>query len=145
MINFRLDNNCVDDLLALTRNKYPLDRALAKQICSGSNPTSPRAQVYGCYKDGKELVAIMTATYTLFFPHEDGTKVVQISGAYTKEEERHSGFASQLIKAIESDAVKYYHADYLCCDATAAELYEKNGFIPAPAGEKRMWKPLRKV
>ncbi len=137
MINFRLDENSVDDLISMTG----INKELAKSICSGENPVSPCTQVYGCYEHN-ELVAIMTATYSIVFPHEDGTRMVHISGARTKLEHRNKGFATTLLRAIERDAIEGFHADYLCCDSTANELYKKNGFQEAPSNESRLWKQL---
>ncbi len=141
MINLRLDENSVNDLLRLVNGRYPLTRDIAEQICSSEHPTKPCTHVYGAYYNGNQLVAIMTATYSIVFPHEDGIRMVHISGAYTKEEYRHQGYATSLLKAIERDAKDYFHADYLCCDSTMDKLYEKNGFV-APKVETRLWKPL---
>ena len=142
MINLRLDENSIDDLLNLVKDKYPLTEDIAKDICKGTNPVDACTQVYGCYNVGVELVAIMTATYFTVFPHEDGTRVVHISGAYTREDMRGNDLASILIQAIEDDARKYFHADYLCCDSVADELYLSMGFEPAPSCENRLWKRL---
>ena len=96
-----------------------------------------------CNENGKsELVSIMTATYSIVFPHRDGTRMVHVSGAYTKDNFRHQGYASTLLKAIERDARDYFHADYICCDSTANRLYKKNGFQEAPTDETRLWKQL---
>ena len=138
MINFRLDENSVNDLVMMTG----IDKELARLLCSGENPVSSCTQVYGCYENN-ELVAIMTATYSIVFPHEDGTRMVHISGAYTKFEYRNLGFATMLLRAIERDAIDCFHADYLCCDSTANELYIKSGFVKAPSDETRLWKQLR--
>ena len=143
MINFRLDRSSVSDLLELVQGKYPLSEDLALQICDGSNPVTPRTQVYGVYKEGLELVSIMTATYLIVFPNADGSRVVHISGAYTKESERHKKYAASLLAAIEKDAVEHFGADYLCGDSTADELYEKNGFEKTPEKETRLWKRLK--
>ena len=145
MKNLRLDENNINTLLDFTREIFPLTKEVANIICIGTDPIDPCTQVYGVFCDKNEeneLVSIMTATYSLVFPHEDGTRVVHISGAYTKEKYRNRGYASILLKAIEKDAKDYFHADYLCCDSTANELYEKNGFITAPIGETRLWKQI---
>ena len=133
----RLNANNMSDLLTLTDGKYPP----AREICSAVPPVAPCTRVYGCYADG-ELVAMMTATYSIVFPHKDGSRMVQISGAYTKEEYRHQGLATKLLSLIQYDAMKYFHADYLCCDSTANGLYEKFGFKSAPEDETRMWKKV---
>ena len=147
MINYRLDKNAVDELLRLTEGIYPLTKQIAEQICDGSHPLSPRTQVYGAFDNSNgtksELVSIMTATYCIYFPHKDGTKAVHISGAYTREDMRGNGYASDLLKAIESDARTYFLADYMCCDSTEDGLYENMGFIKASHSENRLWKPLR--
>lgn len=141
MINLRLDENNIDELLKFVDGKYPLTKELAHSICIGTNPVNPCTQVYGVYEKN-ELVSIMTATYCIVFPHKDGTRIVHISGAYTKDNFRHRGYASTLLKAIEKDARDYFHADYICCDSTANELYKKNGFQEAPVNESRLWKQL---
>ena len=144
MINLRLSENNVDELLDFCEGKYPLTKEVAHNICLGTHPVNPCTQVYGtfCNKNGKnELVAIMTATYSIVFPHRDGTKIVHISGAYTKDNFRNRGYVSDLLKAIERDARDYFHADYMCCDSIANELYKKNGF-KEPDIETRLWKQL---
>ena len=145
MINLRLDENNIDELLELVKDKYPLTEELARSICIGAHPINPCTQVYGAFsnENGKsELVSIMSATYCIVFPHRDGTRIVHISGVYTKDNFRHPGHASTLLKAIEEDAKTYFQADYICCDSTVDELYKKNGFQEAPADESRLWKPL---
>ena len=142
MINLRLDENSIDDLIDFSKDIFPITRQTACQICSSLNPTEPCTHVYGCYHNGIELVSIMTATYAVVFPHKDGTRMVHISGAHTKEGFRHQGYATELLKAIEQDATKYFHADYICCDSTVDELYENFGFRPAPLEETRLWKQL---
>ncbi len=142
MINFRLDENSISDLLNFVGDKYPITKDLATKICKGVHPTHACTQVYGCYHYEMGLVAIMTATYSIVFPHNDGTRMVHISGAYTKENMRGRGYASMLLKAIERDAQDYFHADYLCCDSTVNDLYIQNGFIAAPFCETRMWKRI---
>lgn len=144
MLNLRLDENNIDELLDFCKEKYPLTKEVAHNICIGTHPVNPCTQVYGafCNENGKsELVAIMTATYSLVFPHEDGTRIVHVSGAYTKDNFRHQGYASDLLKTIERDARDYFHADYICCDSIANDLYKKNGF-QEPTEETRLWKPL---
>ena len=143
MINLRLDENNIDELLDFCEGKYPLTREVAHDICVGTHPVSPCTQVYGafCNENGKsELVAIMTATYCIVFPHRDGTRIVHVSGAYTKDNFRHQGYASALLRAIEKDARTYFHADYICCDSVADSLYEKHGFQRASV--TRLWKQL---
>lgn len=145
MINLRLDENNVDELLDFVKDKYPLTKEVAYNICIGTQPVYPCTQVYGafCNEDDKsELVAIMTATYCIVFPHKDGTRMVHLSGAYTKDNFRHQGYASALLKAIERDAREYFRADYICCDSKANQLFEKNGFQEAPSDETRVWKRL---
>ena len=140
MVNYRLNENCILDLLQISRQGgYPVTIGIAIEICKGTEPVEPCTQVYGIYNRRRELVSVMTATYALVFPESTGTRIVQISGAYTKEEFRHRGFATSLINAIRSDAIEHFHADYLCCDSTADSLYRKTGFVPAPADETRMW------
>ena len=140
MINFRLDENSVDDLLALTKGEFPITREEALAICSSVHPTMPCTRVYGCYHNGTELVASMTATYSIVFPHADGSRIVHISGASTRPDMRHKGLATTLLEAIESDARDYFHADYLCCDSIADKFYEKNGYRLAQ--ESRLWKKI---
>lgn len=145
MVTLRLDENNIDELLDLCKGKYPLTKEVAYSICIGTHPVNPRTQVYGafCNESGKsELVAILTATYCIVFPHRDGTRMVHISGAYTKENFRHQGYASALLQAVERDARDCFHADYICGDSTANEIYFKNGFQKAPAEETRIWKQL---
>ncbi len=144
MINLRLNESNIDELLDFCKGKYPLTKEVAHNICLGTHPVNPCTQVYGIFynENGKsKLVAIMTATYSIVFPHEDGTRIVHISGAYTKDNFRNKGYASDLLKAIERDARDYFHADYMCCDSVANELYKKNGF-KEPDVETRLWKPL---
>ena len=144
VINLRLNENNIDELLDFCKGKYPLTKKVAYNICLGTHPVNPCTQVYGafCNENGKsKLVAIMTATYSIVFPHEDGTRIVHISGAYTKDNFRNRGYASDLLKAIERDARDYFHADYMCCDSIANDLYKKNGF-KEPDVETRLWKQL---
>lgn len=143
MIILRLDENNINELLDFCKGKYPLTKEVAKDICIGTNPVKPCTQVYGAFfneNEKNELVAIMTATYSIVFPHKDGTRIVHISGAYTKDNFRHKGYASALLETIERDAKTYFHADYICCDSVADNLYEKNGFIESSA--TRLWKQL---
>ena len=145
MINFRLDRNQTGDLLCLAAGRYPLTEETAREICGGGHPSAPCTQVYGAYANGNgksELVAIMTATYSIVFPHKDGSRMCHVSGAYTREDMRHQGYASALMRAIERDAAECFHADYLCCDSTADALYRHMGFVPAPEDETRLWKKL---
>ena len=145
MINLRLDENNIDELLDFCKGKYPLTREVAHNICIGTHPVNPCTQVYGAFcneNEKSELVAILTATYCIVFPHKDGTRMVHISGAYTKENFRHQGYASALLRAVEKDARDYFHADYICGDSTANQVYFKNGFQKAPAEETRIWKQL---
>ncbi len=140
----RLSKDNINELLDFCKGKYPLTKEVAHNICIGTHPVNPCTQVYGVFynENGKsELVAIMTATYSIVFPHEDGTRIVHISGAYTKDNFRNRGYASDLLKAIERDARDYFHADYMCCDSIANELYKKNGF-KEPDVETRLWKQL---
>ena len=143
MIILRLDENNIEELLDFCKGKYLLTKEVARNICIGTHPVNPCTQVYGAFfnENGKnELVAIMTATYSIVFPHRDGTRIVQISGAYTKDIFRHQGYASALLRAIERDARDYFYADYICCDSTVNNLYKKNGF--QEAHETRLWKQL---
>lgn len=145
MINLRLDENNIDELLEFVNGKYPLTKEVAYNICVGAHPVNPCTQVYGAFsnENGKsELVAIMTATYSIVFPHRDGTRMVHVSGAYTKDNFRHQGYATALLNAIERDAKDCFHADYICCDSTANDLYKKNGFKETLANETRLWKQL---
>ena len=145
MINLRLDESNMEELLGFCEGKFPLTKEVAHNICIGTHPVNPCTQVYGafCNENGKsELVAIMTATYSIVFPHKDGTRMVHISGAYTKDNFRHQGYASTLLRAIERDARDCFHADYICCDSTVNSLYKKNGFQEAPTDETRLWKQL---
>lgn len=135
----RLTESSIEVLFNLIQEKYPLTNEIAKEICTGNLPTKPCTQVYGCFRDTK-LVAIMTATYYIVFPHEDGTRIVYISGAYTKESERHKRYATMLLNAIEEDAVNYFNADYICCDSQADELYLHNDFKLSNC--TRLWKQL---
>lgn len=140
-MNHRLNKDNIELLLNFTDGIYPLTREIANNICIGTDPVSTCTQVYGIInKETNELVSIMTATYMIVFPHEDGTRVVHISGAYTKDNYRHQGHASTLLKAIENDAKNYFRADYLCCDSKANKLYESNGF--SVSTETRLWKQL---
>ncbi len=145
MINLRLDENNIEELLDFCKGKCPLTKEVARNICIGTHPVNPRTQVYGAFCNGNgksELVAIMTATYSIVFPHRDGARMVQVSGAYTKDNFRHQGYASTLLRAIERDARDCFHADYICCDSTANNLYKKNGFQETPTYETRLWKHL---
>ena len=145
MTILRLNENNIDELLDFCEGKLPLTKEVALDICMGVCPVNPCTQVYGAFhtENGKnELVAIMTATYSIVFPHSDGTRMVHISGAYTKDNFRHQGYASTLLKAIEEDARDYFNADYICCDSTANNLYKANGFQEAPSNETRLWKQL---
>jgi GNAT superfamily N-acetyltransferase len=143
MLYVRLDETNINELLDFCEGKYPLTREVACDICIGAHPVSPCTQVYGafCNENGEsELVAIMTATYCIVFPHRDGTRIVHVSGAYTKDNFRHRGYASALLETIERDARTYFHADYICCDSVADSLYEKHGL--QKASETRLWKQL---
>ena len=143
MKNDRLSRDRVADLLHLAEvGRYPLNEKLAGELCSAEDPTGPCTLVYGLDDEDGNLVSIMTATYSITFPHEDGYRMVHISGAYTREDCRHQGLASRLLSSIERDARTYFKAHYLCCDSTARELYERSGFQEAPEDETRMWKPL---
>jgi len=145
MINLRLDENNIDELLDFCKGKLPLTKEVAHDICMGVHPFNPCTQVYGVfYNENRKskLVAIMTATYSIVFPHRDGTRMAHVSGAYTRDNFRHQGYASTLLKAIEKDARDYFHADYICCDSTANKLYKANGFQEAPDDETRLWKQL---
>ena len=145
MINLRLNENNIEELLGFCEGKYLLSKEVARNICIGAHPVNPCTQVYGAFfnENGiSELSAIMTATYSIVFPHRDGSRMVHVSGAYTKDDFRHQGYASALLKAIERDAKDYFHADYICCDSTANRLYKKNGFHEAPTDETRLWKQL---
>ena len=145
MKNFRLDENNISELLAFVDGIYPLTEEIARKICVGTDPACPCTQVYGAFDNKGEhsvLASIMTATYSVVFPHKDGSRIVHLSGAYTKDDFRHQGYASILLNAIEKDARYYFYADYICCDSTANELYLKNGFKVAPAEETRLWKQL---
>ena len=145
MINLRLDENNVDELLDFCEGNFPLTKEVARNICIGTHPVNSCTQVYGAFcneNEKSELVAIMTATYSIVFPHRDGTRIVHVSGAYTKYNFRHQGYASALLRAIEKDARDCFHADYICCDSTANRLYKKNGFQETPTDETRLWKQL---
>lgn len=77
------------------------------------------------------------------FPHSDNPtgNIVHISGAYTKKEYRGKGYATLILKEIEKNALNM-HADYICCDSSADELYLKHGFTKS--SESRLWKQLQK-
>lgn len=139
-ISNRLTKSCINDLIDLVKYEKPLTKDIANAICIGENPDKPCTQVYGIYNSNK-LISIMTATYSIVFPHIDGTKVVQISGAYTHPDYRHKGYATKLLKIIEKDAKKYFKADYICLDSEADELYTKNGYIKSK--DSRLWKKLK--
>lgn len=139
-ISNRLTKSCINDLIDLVKDERPLTKDIANVICIGENPDKPCTQVYGIYNNNK-LISIMTATYSIVFPHMDGTKVVQISGAYTHPDYRHKGYATKLLKIIEKDAKKYFKADYICLDSEADELYTKNGYIKSK--DSRLWKKLK--
>ena len=141
MKNHRLDKDRIPKLLELAKiGGYPLTEEVAKEFCRGEDPIRPCTMVYGIEREDGALAAMLTATYSLVFPHVDGYRMVHISGAYTREDMRHRGFVSVLLSAIEEDAKTYFKAHYLCCDSTAPELYEKAGFLPS--SETRMWKVL---
>ena len=146
MINLRLDENMISDLVRLSDQEdfpYHLTKEDAARFCIGTTPTEQSVQTYGAYHDGKDLVSVMTATFCRIFPHKDSPngKMVHISGAYTHPEYRNQGHALTLLNAIERDAVSF-GADYLCCDSTVDTLYQKAGFVSSPQNEERMWKKL---
>ena len=146
MRSVRLDNGSAADLAAFSKTEgfpYVLDEDTARLYCSGIPPAAPCMQTYGIYDENGMLAAVMTATFCLVFPHNDSPhgRIVHISGAFTREDRRKRHYASTLLSAIENDAYKYFHADYLCCDSTADRLYVSHGFIRT-CGETRLWKPL---
>ena len=139
----RLSKDSVKDIIELLKehNSYLTEEMLDK-YCNVDEPVSPSTHIYGYYDNG-ELVSIMTATFCFVFPHKDSPsgRIVQISGAYTKEEYRHRKLASMLLHDIEEDAKLYFDADYLCCDSTADNLYLSSGF--EESSESRLWKKLK--
>ena len=144
LTNHRLNESCIKDLHGLIRGVYPLpEPAVLQAMCSAKDPGAPVTQVYGIYHEN-ELVSVMTATYCYVFPHADSPqgKVVHISGAYTRPDMRRRGLAAQILQAIEQDAVRCFHADYMCCDSVADRLYTRAGFVHSPEDETRLWKQL---
>ena len=78
MKNDRLSRDRVADLLHLAEvGRYPLDEKLAGELCSAEDPTGPCTLVYGLDDEDGNLVSIMTATYSITFPHEDGYRMVR--------------------------------------------------------------------
>ena len=139
MVVRRLEVKDIFDLFGFVDDSHQISMELALMLCGGEKPSHPCAQIYGAF-EGAEMVSMITATYCVVYPHKDGTKIVQLSGAYTKESERGKGYASAILEMIEHDAKVYFNADYLCCDSSADELYYKHGF--KKSDESRLWKPL---
>jgi len=144
MINLRLDDTMIGDLLELSKQEdfpYELSIDEAKKYCSSENIKEQTTQTYGAYYRGTILVSVMTASYVRVFPHKDSPsgKIVHISGAYTHPNYRCMGYATTLVKAIEKDA-KEFGADYICLDSTADKFWTKNEFIKS--NESRLWKPF---
>lgn len=143
MINNRLDKSHINDVYELLKDYNSLiTKDMLIKMCIGSNPIKPTIQMYGYYHNGSELAAIMVATYLYVMPHEDNPKgkIVHISGAYTKENMRHKGYAGILLEAIEKDAKEYFDADYLCADCIPAgeKLAISQGFVHS--NDSRVWK-----
>lgn len=149
MINQRLDENCVDDLIQFSEDfadqgfPYRLTESVAARYCSGANPTDPTAQTYGIYFDGEKLVAVMTATFCFVFPHKDNPsgRIVHISGVYTCPEFRSLGCATRLLESVARDAKQYFDADYLCCDSTLPAFFKKHGFYDS--NDERLWMEIK--
>lgn len=140
-----LDRNNLRDLLDISSaDGFPcaLKEELAKIYCSGKDPADEGVQTYGVFAENR-LVSVMTATFCTVFVCKDSPRgrIVHISGAYTLPEYRGKHCATDLLKRIESDAVRF-GADYLCCDSIADGLYLKKGFEPTSDHETRMWKTI---
>lgn len=92
-----------------------------------------------------ELVAIGSITCFRVCPYIDTPNasgiVAHISGVNVLPQYRHLGYATEIIQALEKDALSKFNIDYFCCDSTADELYTKLGYIYS--GESRLWKPLK--
>lgn len=141
----RLDTADIHWLIGLSEvDGFPckLTESAARSYCAGRAPDAEGVQTYGIY-DGDCLAAVMTATFCVVFPCDDSPsgRIVHISGAFTRPEYRHRGYACELLSMIEADA-RSYAADYICCDSTADGLYLSFGFVPAPEKETRMWKSV---
>lgn len=119
----------------------PMSEQQASRYCGGRISPEPIQQTYGLFVNDS-LVSIMTATLSYEFPHSErpSGRVLQISGAFTKREYRHRGYATMLLSAIEEDARNLFKADYICCDSSADELYENFGYEKST--ETRLWKRL---
>lgn len=119
----------------------PLTHQQAVRYCNGRISAEPTQQTYGLFENDL-LVSIMTATLSYEFPHRErpSGRVLQISGAYTKSEYRHRGYATMLLSAIEEDARKLFRAEYICCDSSVDELYVNFGYEKPT--ETRLWKKL---
>ena len=144
-IIYKLDKSRIRDLTECSAAEgfpYPMTQALAEIYCRGKDPSEEGVQTYGVYEDNR-LVSVMTATFCAVFPCKDSptVRIVHISGAYTLPAYRHRRYATQLLAAIEKDAVRF-GADYLCCDSTADGLYQSFGMTPTDESETRMWKSL---
>ena len=140
----RLSKESVKDIVELLKD-YNIfaTEDIIYEYCNPEVPEFPSVHIYGKYEDGK-LVSVMTATFCIVFPHEDSPsgRIVQISGAYTKDEYRHRGFASMLLNEIQEESELYFNADYLCCDSSADDLYLSNGF--EISSETRLWKRVNR-
>jgi ribosomal protein S18 acetylase RimI-like enzyme len=137
-----LDKDSVSDVLELIReHNHHITEEIITQYCNNTKLTQLSVHIYGHYID-KRLISVMTATFMLVMPHDDSPsgRIVHISGAYTDPHFRHQNIASNLLKEIEHDAKQHFHADYICCDSTADNLYISNGFIKS--SESRLWKRL---
>lgn len=139
----KLNHHHIQDLAAISRAEgfpYPMTEDVARVYCQSRNTSDPGVQTYGIFEDDK-LVSVMTATFCRVFVCEDSPsgRIVHISGAYTLPAYRHRHYATELLTAIEADAMAY-GADYLCCDSTADGLYLRFGMQPTSDDETRMWK-----
>lgn len=148
MINRRLDKESIYDLVRFSKTEgfpYELTEESASLYCTGKRPVIGSVQTYGIYDSDEELVSVMTASFLVVFPHTDSPsgRIVQISGAFTHPAFRGMHYATELLKAIENDAIDF-GADYICCDSTADDLYIKFGFETASDDETRLWKRLKK-
>lgn len=129
----------VDKLVLLSQEEdFPceLDKTTAEKYCQGNLS----CQTYGLFVDNV-LVSVMTSSLCQIFPHPDNKtgNIIHISGAYTKKQFRGRYYATTILKEIEKDAINI-HADYMCCDSSADELYLKCGFTKS--SETRLWKQL---
>ena len=131
MKNNRLDEDCVQDLVKLSKEPdfpYRLTPSGAEKFCCTKYIKENTIQTYGVY-EGDTLVSIATATYTgvfpFYYPHHGLAAFVD--GFFTIKEFRENNYEDTLIKAILKDA-ELYGADYVIVVCEKDEVMKNYGF-----------------